>query len=162
MGSLTIIIALILIGLILLGVELFLVPGTTIIGILGFLFTIVGVVSSFTTLGTNMGFLVMGISITCAGLMLYYGFNGNVWQKFSLKDQMKGKFNEDVELIVSISEEGKTISALRPMGKAEFRKGIVEVRSMGGYLPTHTKVRVIKIQDKVVMVEAMDDSVKQV
>lgn len=162
MGSLTIIIALILIGLILLGVELFLIPGTTIVGILGFLFTIGGVVISFTTLGTNLGFLVLGISLSSAGLMLYFGMKGKVWQKFSLKDQIKSKFNEDVELLVSMSEEGTTISALRPMGKAEFRKGIVEVRSMGGYLPTNTKVRVIKIQEKIIMVEAIADVIEQV
>jgi membrane-bound ClpP family serine protease len=160
MGSLTIIIALILIGLILLGVELFLIPGTTIVGILGFLFTIGGVVVSFSTLGTSMGFLVMAISIASAGLMLYIGIKGNVWQKFSLKDQINSKFNEDVEMLVSLFEEGKTISALRPMGKAEFRKGIVEVRSMGGYLPTNTNVRVIKIQDKIIMVEAIAETVE--
>ena len=160
MGSLTIIVALILIGLILLAVELFLIPGTTIVGILGLLFTVGGVISSFTSLGTNMGFLVLGISVVGAGLMLYFGLKGNVWQKFSLKGQINSKFNEDVEMAVSMSEEGKTISALRPMGKAEFRNGIVEVRSMGGYLPTNTKVRVIKIQDKIIMVEAIADTVE--
>ena len=160
MGSLTIIVALILIGLILLAVELFLIPGTTIVGILGLLFTVGGVISSFTSLGTNIGFLVLGISVVGAGLMLYFGLKGNVWQKFSLKGQINSKFNEDVEMTVSMSEEGKTISALRPMGKAEFRNGIVEVRSMGGYLPTNTKVRVIKIQDKIIMVEAIADTVE--
>jgi membrane-bound ClpP family serine protease len=147
------VISLILFGLILIIAEVIFVPGTTIVGVLGFLFLIVGIGFSFNYFGSETGWITVGVSATLSGLILYYSFKSNVWSRFSLKSSMQGKVNEgDLELL-TVGTEGQTISALRPIGKASLGDKIFEVKTMGEYLDSGSKVRVIKIIMNQIIVE---------
>ena len=80
-----IIIALIMAGIILILIELFLIPGISIAGILGSGCLIYANYFAFSSMGYNAGFLTLGISvITCIGSLIWF-MRSKPWIAFLLK-----------------------------------------------------------------------------
>ncbi|MBS1680844.1 MAG: hypothetical protein JST48_03955 [Bacteroidetes bacterium] len=150
------VVSLIFFGLALIVVEIVFVPGTTLVGIFGFLVLIVGVGLSFRYFGSEAGWITVGCTSVTAGIILYYSFSSNVWGKFSLKSKIDSKVNEGELDDVKVGEEGKTISTLRPVGKAELNNKIIEVKTQGEYLESGKRVRVIKILSNQIFVEPIN------
>ena len=149
------ILSLILVGLALIIVEIIFVPGTTAVGLVGFIFAAVGVGLSFNYFGSSIGWITTGVTAVASGLILYFAFKANVWGRFSLKSTMEGKVNEGEMASVIPGAEGVTLSALRPSGKAELSNKTFEVRTMGNYVEPGTKIRVMQIQSNQIIVEPL-------
>lgn len=145
--------SMILMGLILVIVEIIFIPGTTVVGILGLLFLIVGVSLSFSYYGPEIGWWTLGGTALTSGFLFYYAFKANVWGAFSLKTTNRGKVNEGGLAGLAVGQEGKTISSLRPMGKAEIADKTYEVRTLGEFLDSGTKVKIIQITTNQIIVE---------
>lgn len=153
------IIILIIIGLVLLLAEVFFVPGTTIIGILGLLFSAGGVFYAFDSYGSAAGYWALAFTLLANAYLIYLGLKGNVWQKFANNSAMNSRFNDDVEE-VPVGMEGVAISTLRPIGKAEFQNKTYEVRSTGGMIEAGEKVRVIRNTNRILVVEVISSAIK--
>ena len=69
-----IVISLLLIGLTLIIVELVFIPGTTVVGLLGLIFAIVGIVISYSHFGNDVGFYILLASLASTLAALFYGF----------------------------------------------------------------------------------------
>lgn len=147
---------LIVLGLILIIVELIFVPGTTIVGILGFLFSGVGIYLSFTYYGPVIGFAVLGASAVVAGIAIYVSFKGEIWKKFSLNTALNSRVNEEYKYNLLVGDTGKAVSSLRPIGKAEFNEVIFEVRSNGRYIGSGEPIKIIKIESNRIFVEPIN------
>ena len=150
------IIILLIIGIALIITELVFIPGTTIFGIAGLLMTAAGVIMAFVNFGTGTGFTVLGLSFVVLLVLLLVSFRSNTWEGLSLKSANTGKVNEDVKNNLWKGDQGITLSALRPGGKAEFNDVIVEVSTLGQYLEADTKIRIIAIRDQRIYVEAVE------
>lgn len=151
-----IIAGLIAIGLILIIVEILFIPGTTLVGVLGFIFATAGIIFSYQQYGSEIGFYVLlGTSIVSAAT-LYLSFRTGVWKKFSLKNSLEGKVNEGLTNHLEIGAIGKAVSALRPMGLVEFDGKIFEVKSNGEYFNPGTMVKIVKIQMNNILVEPIN------
>jgi membrane-bound ClpP family serine protease len=151
-----IIFALLAIGLLLIIAEIIFIPGTTVVGLLGFAFAAVGVVISYRHFGSDIGFYILiGMSATSL-VTLIYGFRSKSWSKFSLKTSIDSKVNEGMMTALAIGEEGKTISTLRPIGKAEFQNRQFEVKTTGDYLETGMRIRITQIQSHQITVEPIN------
>lgn len=151
-----IVIGLILFGLGLMIVELIFVPGTTVIGIIGFAIYGYGIYQSFLTFGATTGWVVLIVTAVVSITFTVYSLKTNAWDRFALKDVNKGKVNEDINEDIQIGEEGISISSIKPIGKAEFKNQQFEVRSEGNYIEENTPIRVIKIDNKRIFVEAIN------
>jgi len=150
------VISLILFGLFLIIAEVIFVPGTTLVGILGFIFLVVGVSLSFRYFGGETGWTTIGVTAVASGLILYFSFKANVWGRFSLKSSIKSKFNEGELDSLTVGTEGLTVSALRPVGKANLGEKLYEVKTTGEYLDSGSRVRVIKIVMNQIIVEPIN------
>src|SRR5690242_4369502 len=115
-----IVVSLVVFGLALIVAEIIFVPGTTLVGVLGFAFLILGAGLSFRYFGSTAGWITVGITAAASAIILYYSFSTNVWRRFSLKTSSNSKVNEGEldQLVVGV--EGQTTSTLRPVGKAEI------------------------------------------
>jgi membrane-bound ClpP family serine protease len=151
-----IIIALLLTGLALIIIELIFIPGTTIVGLLGFIFSAVGIVITFRHFGSNIGYYVLLGTLVISLVALFYSFRSGSWSKFSLKTSMENKVNEGILASLHIGDEGKTISTLRPIGKAEFENKQYEVKTTGDYVENGTRIRITQIQSNQVVVEPIN------
>jgi membrane-bound ClpP family serine protease len=150
------VISLILFGLFLIIAEVIFVPGTTVVGILGFIFLVVGVSLSFRYFGGETGWTTIGVTAVASGLILYFSLKANVWGRFSLKSSIQSKFNEGELDSLTVGTEGLTVSALRPVGKANLGEKLYEVKTLGEYLDSGSRVRVIKIIMNQIIVEPIN------
>lgn len=150
-----IVIFLILFGLSLLVAEVIFVPGTTLVGILGFFLTAAGVYMGYTTFGYTTGMWLLGLSLVGGVGALIYGLRNDAWTRFSLKTTSESRVNDEFLHQLPVGSIGKAISELRPQGKAEFGDKIYEVRSFGQYLESGTEVRIAKIESHTIYVEPL-------
>lgn len=149
-------ISLIGVGLLLLIIEIIFVPGTTFVGVVGFGFLAVGVAMSFNYFGEDIGWITLGGSAVLTGVMLYFSFRTNVWSRFALKSSIDSKVDEGQLNLLTPGLEGIALSALRPVGKAEIGSQALEVKTLGEYVDSGQKVRIIKIESNQVFVEPIN------
>jgi membrane-bound ClpP family serine protease len=148
----SVVLSLIAVGLVLLLVEILFVPGTTIVGIIGFIVLAIGVGLSFKYFGREVGWLALGTTAVLAGVTLYVSFQSNLWARFALKSAITSKVNEDPQGL-AVGEEGIALSALRPIGKAEIGKRTFEVKTLGAYVDSGMRIRIIQIISNQIIVE---------
>jgi membrane-bound ClpP family serine protease len=152
----TTVISLILFGLLLLIAEIIFVPGTTLVGLVGFIFMAVGVGLSFRYFGSGMGWTIVGGTSVVSGLLIYLAFKANVWSRFALKSSIDSKVNEGELNELKPGQEGSALSALRPVGKAELGGKTFEVKTNGEYIETGTRIRIIRITSNQIIVEPLN------
>jgi membrane-bound ClpP family serine protease len=148
--------SLILFGLLLLIAEIIFVPGTTVVGLVGFIFMAVGVGLSFRYFGSETGWTIVGGTSVVTGLLLYLAFKANVWSKFALKSSIDSKVNEGEMKELEAGQEGITTSTLRPIGKAEVNGKTYEVRTNGEYIESGTRIKIIRIASHQIFVEPLN------
>lgn len=147
------VISLVLVGIILVIVEIIFIPGTTIVGIIGFFLAMGGVVMSFNYFGKPTGYAVLAGTAVLSGLVLYWSLRTKAWQRMSLKGTMQGKVNDGALEGLKAGEEGVAVSSLRPSGKAEIGGRLYEVTTLGNFVDTGTPVKVIRITSHQILVE---------
>lgn len=143
-------------GLALVIIEIIFVPGTTLVGIIGFVFMVVGVGLSFKYFGGEIGWITLGATAVVSGGVLYYAFTTNIWGRFSLKSSIDSKVNEGELDGLTLGTEGIATSALRPIGKAELNNKTFEVKTQGEYLDSGKRIRVVKIFENQIIVEPIN------
>lgn len=149
------VILLIGIGLLLVIVELIFVPGTTVVGIVGFVLTAIGIWIGYAALGTPTGHIILAATVLIGGVATFYSFRSDSWARFALKDQNKGRVNEDYQHALQVGEEGRTVSALRPQGTALFAEQHHEVQTQGEFVAPNTTIRIINLKHNKIIVEAI-------
>lgn len=156
MAEWTLVICFVLFGLLLVVVEVIFIPGTTVVGIAGFISMIVGIILSFKYFGGETGWLTLGGAATASGVLLYVALRTNVWRRFAINSSIDSKVNEVEALKFAVGLEGLALSALRPMGKGEFGGNVAEVRTMGEYVEAGSRIRIVKVSINQIIVEIIN------
>lgn len=150
--TLTTIILLIVIGLVLIVAELFLVPGTTVVGFIGGALVITGIVCAFVLLDPAKGWLIFSVSLAVSVLLGYFGFKGNTYQRFAVKSSIDGKIVDHVHTLTS-GTQGVTLTRCAPIGKAQFGNEIEEVYSVSEFIDANAKVEILHIKENKIFVD---------
>lgn len=150
--------AFILIGLVLIIVEIIFVPGTTVVGIAGFLSMGYGIYQSYSLYGNSVGTLTLVASLLVSGLLIYMSFRNRSWERFSLKSEMTSKVNESFDLELQPGDKGRSVSSLKPIGKALFHDEEVEVRSNGGFVEENQEIEVLRVEGKNIFVQPVKNN----
>ncbi|PIB37589.1 hypothetical protein BFP72_15730 [Reichenbachiella sp. 5M10] len=144
---------LILAGIGLIIIEIVFVPGTTIVGIAGFLVGGYGIYHSYELFGTMTGHWVLAASVTVGVCAIVYSFKSNTWSRFALKGSIQSKVNENLGSTLVLGQEGVTRSSLKPIGKADFGDVVVEVRSSGQFVEENKAIKIAKMDGNKIYVE---------
>lgn len=147
------VIGLVSLGIALIIIEVIFVPGTTIVGIAGLICCGFGVYLGYDYFGDVIGSVILAVSGALALGALVYALKSNAWDRFSLKDENTGRYNDDFKMALSVGDEGETISALKPIGKAIFKDKEMEVRSSGNWISENQKVKIKHIESNKIIVE---------
>ncbi|MFK7904554.1 MAG: hypothetical protein AB8B69_05495 [Chitinophagales bacterium] len=145
MSAITII-GIITLGIFLLVVEVFLLPGTTVAGILGFVVMIAGVVLSYSNLGMAAGHLSLVISLIITVILSIIAYKTLNSKGVALDDKLTGKMNtldKDFDLIAG--NIGMAYGDIKPMGKAIFNHKIYNVRTNGEFISDNMSIEIIDI-----------------
>lgn len=151
-----IVIGLLLLGLGLIILELIFIPGTTIVGLIGLACAGYGIYLSYNYFGGTIGSIVLGFSVILTLSMVYNSLKSGAWERFSLKESIGSKVNEEMRMPM-VGDIGTATSALRPYGTCDFDGSLREAQSFGGFVDAGKKVRVIKLENSKIVVEEAKD-----
>ena len=151
--DIVIIASLIIAGLILFIIEVFLLPGVSIAGIVSAGWLLYANYYAFDALGTMPGCITLAISaIGVIGITIWFMHSKTV-DKLSLKKTIDYRPEPLIGLDLKPGDEGIALTRLAQIGNAEFNGRIIEVRSTGDFIDQKSKIRVERILDGVVLVE---------
>lgn len=147
---------LVLLGLFLLFLELFVVPGVTFVGLAGALFLGAAIYFIFDLYGSSYGILSLVLTSILSAFVIYRSVKTRFWKKFSLNEAIDAKVNEIDDIEALQGQQGKAISALRPSGKAMIHGKLIEVQVADGFVDAGTAVEVVLISDQKVYVKPIN------
>ncbi|MGD1843427.1 MAG: NfeD family protein [Thermonemataceae bacterium] len=150
---------LVVIGLVLIIVEVLFVPGTTFVGIIGFILGSIGIYLGFQE-SVEIGWTVLGTSATISGLAFYFSFKRGLWRRFALNTQQTGNVSHPEMPLLQVGEVGKTVSALRPSGTAEFKNTFVQVRTLGNFVDNNSLIKIIQIEKNKIWVAPISEEIE--
>ncbi len=154
--TIELIIAIIVLSLVLINVELFVIPGTTVFGIVGAIGLIIGIALAY-NFGTYTGNVVLGSSMLCLILSFVLFMRMLRTRKIAVQKEITGKVNEiEKEVSVVIGDEGETISVLRPNGKVLVKDQKFEAYSFGNYIEKGMKIKIARIDSDKIFVEPLN------
>ena len=151
--SLTLIILLIALGLILLLIEIFVVPGTSVIGIAGGVLVGFSIWQAYRVFGSDKGHLVVIGTLVLIGITLVLAFKSNTWKRMMLNTNVEGRVNEIEINKLDIGDIGKSVSRISPAGTALFENELYEVHTQGDFIDQETEIVIIKIEDNKIIVK---------
>lgn len=146
-----IIISLIVVGVFLLALELFVIPGFGVSGILGIAALTTGIF--LVTDSLLEGVLFTGGALILLGIITYLSFRSprtrRLWQKFTLNTSqtLKGGYvAPKVQYGTYLGRVGISLTQLRPAGTADFDGEHLDVVTEGGFIRPGTGIRVISVE----------------
>lgn len=148
----SVVIGLILLGCFLVWAEIVFVPGIFVTALIGVICTSIGIQRSYVYFGNEVGNWVLTGTIVLNVLNLIFIFRGRSWDKFSLKETNTSKVKDNKSGNVNVGDLGKTISSLKPVGKAEFGDQLLEVSSLGGFVAENETIEIVGIESNKIIV----------
>lgn len=146
------IILLILAAVVLFLVELFVVPGISLAGILAGVCAVLGNYYAFAHVGTGAGFLTLAITAVASIGSLVWFMRSKTLDRLSLKTDITGQVDRSAEESIRPGDTGITTTRLALIGHADIKGHIVEVKSTDGFLDEKTPIVVIRIADGTIFV----------
>ena len=141
-----IVIILCLLGLILILIEIFLIPGITLMAIAGIVFVGGGIYYAFSQIGTGAGFLTLLISLLCVGAAFVYLVKSKALDKtIGLKTNIDSSVASNDYQHISAGDTGITISRLNPIGKVKVNGITIEAKSLDNFIDEEVEVEVLKV-----------------
>lgn len=140
-------IALILVGLGLIVVEVYLVPGFNVVGVFGFVIILFAVGYAFSEAGILGGiYATLGTGVVGGG-MFYWMWTSGAWDRFILATNLKADSDsvarESEHRAKYLGRTGVAMTPLRPTGVAEIDGERIEVVTEGEFIASGSKVRVV-------------------
>ncbi len=151
--SWTIILVLILVGLLFLILEILVVPGTTLVGVLGFILMVIGIWQTYATHSTRTGHYVLAATLVLSIAVVAVSLRSKTWNRVMLHTELDGRANMRDLAKIKIGDEGISISRLAPMGKALINDEYYEVSSPGEFVDEGKAIVITKIEYKKIFVK---------
>lgn len=148
-----VILSIILVGLILVFLEIFLIPGTTLFGIVGGIALVIGVILIYSNYGSKWGNITTASTMVLVLVAFVAGFKVIQSNKLAMKAEITGKVNELEKNLYNIGDKGVTVSELRPNGKGIFNENKIDVYSNGEYIQRDSEIEIIKITNDKIFVK---------
>lgn len=147
--------AIILLGLALIFLEIFFIPGTTLFGVAGGVALVIGVALVYSYFGTTWGNYTLLSTSVAVGVAVIAGFKVIQSNKLAMKAEVNSRVNE-LDTKLKPGDHGKAITVLRPNGKASFGTEKTEVFSTGDYIERETPIVITDISSGKIFVKPLN------
>lgn len=145
---------LIVIGITFLLFEILVVPGTTLVGLVGAAMLAFAIYSTYTAHGNMAGTYVLGGTLVLSVASLALALKSNTWKKAMLTTEVNSRVNEVEADKVKPGDEGMAITRLNPMGKALINEEYWEVTSLDNIISQNTEIIVTKVDGNKIIVKS--------
>ena len=140
-----IVIVLCAIGILLILVEIFLIPGLTITGIGGAAFSIGGIFYAFKTLGATGGIITLISVAAIIAIAFVYLIKSKALDRIALKTDINSTVAGKELPAIAEGDQGISVSRLNPMGKVRVNNIVMEAKTLSGFIDENTPVTVVKV-----------------
>lgn len=142
-------VSLIIIGILLVAVEIFLIPGFGFAGLAGLILMLSGVYLAADTFAQGALYLI--ITFLATGLLIFVGVKTGrlkrLWGKIFLGEQQNSSFvAPKADYIKFLGKTGTALTLLRPSGSAVIDDERVDVVSEGGFIERGANIKVIAVE----------------
>lgn len=151
--SWTLIAVLILVGLLLIVLEILVIPGQGVFGVLGLIVMAIGIWKTYATYGTVTGHIVLASSFIVSAVSLILSLRSKTWKRMMLNSKVEGKVNLVDAKKIKVGDIGKTVSRLVPAGKAMFHNEFYEVHTHGDFIDPQKEIVIISIDHNKIIVK---------
>ena len=116
----SVIIILILVGLLMLILEVLVIPGSGIAGIVGFILMAAGIWLAYTRISVEAGHITLAVTLGINLVGLVLALRTKTRKKAMLETKIDGRARDLKLPDLKVGDKGKTVSRCAPMGKAVF------------------------------------------
>ena len=152
---------LIVLGILLLLIEFFLLPGISIAGVGGAIFMVGGVIYSYIYLGSTAGNITLALSLILLALAFVCLLKSKSLQKIALTADIRETVDNSDLKRLQPCDTGITVSRLNPIGKVMINEVTVEGKSFDGELiDEDTEIEVVRVESYNVTVKKREQEAK--
>ena len=151
--------ALLVLGFVLVLLEIFVIPGLNIFGIVGFLTAVAGIGYAYANMSGMAAAAVAGVALVGTAVLVRLMLKVRAWDRLVLSNDMAREAGYDSAKSGRedlVGQFGEALSTLRPAGRAQFGEQVVDVVSEGGYIDRGAQVEVLKVVGNRVVVHLVD------
>ena len=151
-----IIAALLITGIVLMFVEMLLIPGVGIAGILSLASFGAACWYAFSFIGRAAGIITTIVASIILIILIIIILRGKTWKRFELKTEVDSKVNVETEK-VKVGDQGIAQTRLAPMGTGKFGGVYCEVKSVtNAMIAAGTPIEVVETEDNKVIVKPIE------
>lgn len=148
-----VVVVLLIVGIALMLVELFLIPGLSVAGIASLLFLGGSVYYAYSFIGDTAGHLTLLGSVVFTAIGIWIFLKSRALERMSLKTNIDSKNDPLSGIQIEVGDEGVSSSRLAPMGKVKINGQIVEAKAVDDFIDQNTEVVVKQVFTTNVLVE---------
>jgi membrane-bound serine protease (ClpP class) len=152
MTAALVVIGLMVMGLALIAIEVLVIPGFGLIGLLGAAAVLTGGYVAYGSLPPTFAALAIIGGVSAALALFWYLPRTGVGRSMVLRTQAVGSAAKP-GLDLLLDREGTALTPLRPSGSVEIDDSAVDVVTDGKYVDAGTKVKVVRVEGSRVVVE---------
>jgi len=152
------IIALVISALLLLLVELFVIPGSSLAAILSAICLTWAVAYAFINISALAGIITLIIALILGSCVLITFMRSKTLDKVALTEEVSSTVDRSVAAQVQVGDKGYAVTRLALIGNAEINGHVVEVRSADGFLNEKTPLVVTCVTDNEIIVQKIKNS----
>ncbi|MFL1683177.1 MULTISPECIES: NfeD family protein [Bacteroidales] len=152
-----IIILLVLIGVVLIILEIFFLPGITVAGFSSLIFFGGGIYYAFVNLGTTAGYVTIVASVVACVVGIIWFMRSKSLDRISLKTDIDSVIPTQVNDSIKVGDEGIALSRLNPMGTVLIGTVQVEGKTREDFIDEGSSVIVERVERTSVIVRKKDD-----
>lgn len=154
----TIILVLIAVGLLMVLLEILVIPGGGVAGILGMAIMAVAVFLGYSRLGVPQGHYLLAGTILINIAVLALALRSKTWNRLMLVKNVDSRVNTYDETIIKVGDKGLTISRCTPSGKALINNEFYEVHSHSEFIDEEEEIEVTKIERNKIFIKSLNKS----
>jgi membrane-bound ClpP family serine protease len=143
--DIAIVIILCLLGIVLILLEIFLIPGITFAAIAGGLFYAGSIWYAYSHLGPFGGTITLILSILVFGIIFVWLIKSKALETIALKTDIQSTVATEDSLNIKEGDTGNTISRLNPIGKVRVNGITMEAKSLSEFIDEETEIIVTKV-----------------
>ena len=154
-------IGMLILGFALILLEVFVIPGFNIFGILGFATVCGGVYIAYVKLGPAAAAAVGLLAVAGTATLIWLLVRNRAWQRLVLAtetDRASGYDSAPAGLAGLVSESGVALTPLRPSGRAQFGDQFVDGVTEGDVIETGARVEGLSVNGNRVVVQGQSAS----
>ena len=143
--EIAVVVVLCLLGIVLILLEIFLIPGITVAGIAGGILSVIAIYYAYSHIGVLGGTIALISSLIVFGVAFMILVKSKALDTIALKTDIQSTVASGDSLKVNEGDTGISISRLNPVGKVKINDVTMEAKSLGEFIDEETEVVVVKV-----------------